>query len=106
VPYFNEPAMFISPQAIVDLPTGAHVERFFDLVMANLRSQDYAASEFSNVTERYLTQELAIVSGIGVWKTRTGQELRRFGFTYTLCRVLQSWKIVVATIHDPPTAPQ
>jgi hypothetical protein len=104
VPYFNEPAMFISPQGIVSLPTGTDVERFFDRVMADLREQQYARSTFSALTEHYLASDLAIVSGIGLWRTATGEELRRFGLTYTLCRVLQSWKIALAAVHDPSTA--
>lgn len=101
VPFYNEPAMLISPQGIVALPTGADVEKFFAGVMSNLRDQGYARSEFPRLAELLLSADLAIVTGVGVWRTKTGEELRRFGLTYTFCRAPQSWKIVVALIHDP-----
>jgi len=104
VPYFNQPAMLISPQGMVSLPTATDVEQFFGRLMTDLRAQAYAKSEFSGLTEHSLSPDLAIVSGIGIWRKTTGEELRRFGLTYTLCRTPPSWKIVLAVIHDPETA--
>ena len=102
--YYNEPALLISPQGIASLPTSAYVEQFFDSVMADLKAQGYARSEFPRLAEHYLSNELALVSGVGVWKKASGEQLRRFGLTYTLRRTLQSWRIVVATIHDENSA--
>ena len=101
VPFYNEPALLVSPQGIVALPTSADVEKLFDGLMSDLRGQDYAKSEFPRLAELPLNDDLAIVTGVGVWRKKTGEELRRFGATYTFCRTPQSWKIVVAVIHDP-----
>jgi len=103
VPYFHQPAMLISPQGKVSLPTATDVEQFLGRVMADLRAQAYAKSEFSGLTEHRLSPDLAIVSGVGIWRKATGEELRRFGLTYTLCRTPPSWQIVLAVIHDPET---
>lgn len=100
VSFYNEPALLISPQGVVSLPTRAHVEQFFGPLMVDLRSKGYSRSEFLRLAEHYLSDKLAIVSGIGIWKNTTGEQLRRFGLTYTLCRTPQSWRIVVAVIHD------
>jgi ketosteroid isomerase-like protein len=100
VPFYNEPAMLISQQGVVSLPTGSHVEQFFAPLMAGLRSQGYAGSEFPRLAEHSLSDKLAIVSGVGIWRSATGEQLRRFGLTYTLCRTSNSWRIVVAVIHD------
>lgn len=105
VPFYNEPAMLISPQGIVALPTGADVEKLFAGVMSSLREQGYARSEFPRLAGLPLSEDLAIVTGVGVWRKKTGEELRRFGLTYTLCRAPESWKIVVALIHDPDVSP-
>ena len=105
VSFYHEPALLISPQGIVSLPTGKHVEEFFGSLMANLKAQGYARSEFPRLTEHHLSKDLALVSGIGVWKKATGEQLRRFGLTYTLRRSPQSWQIVVATIHDEDSTP-
>jgi ketosteroid isomerase-like protein len=104
VSFYNEPALLISPQGIVALSTGADVERFFGRLMADLRADGYAKSEFPLLAEHYLSSDLAVVSGVGVWRKANGEELRRFGLTYTLCRALPSWKIVVAVVHDPDAA--
>jgi ketosteroid isomerase-like protein len=102
--YYNEPALLISPQGIASLPTSADVEQFFNSVMADLKAQGYARSEFPRLAEYYLSDELALVSGVGVWKKASGEQLRRFGLTYTLRRTHPSWRIVVATIHDENSA--
>src|SRR6266576_1709937 len=100
VPFYNEPSLMISPQGIVALSTGADVERFFAPVMSDLRDQGYARSEFHRLSELPLSGDLCIVTGVGVWLKKTDEEIRRFGLTYTFRRAPQSWKIVVATIHD------
>jgi hypothetical protein len=100
VPYFSEPALLISQQGIVALPTGADVERFFARLMPDLRLQGYAASEFPQLAEQRLSHDLAIVSGVCVWRKRSGEELRRFGATYILSRASGNWRIAVATFHD------
>ena len=46
VSFFNEPALLISQQGIVALSSGADVERFFGRLMADLRADGYAKSEF------------------------------------------------------------
>jgi ketosteroid isomerase-like protein len=104
VSFYHEPALLISPQGIVALPTGVDVERFFSRLTADLRAEGYAKSEFPQLSEHYLSSDLSVVSGVGVWRKANGEELRRFGLTYTLCRALPSWKIVVAAIHDPDAA--
>ena len=101
VPYFNQPAILVSPQGVVGLATAAEVEQFFRRVMGELRAQGYARSEFPALTERRLGADLAVVSGVGSWKKATGEELRRFGLTYTLCRTDKTWRIVLAAIHEP-----
>jgi len=102
--FYSEPALMISPAGIASLSTSASVEQFFDSVMADLKAQGYARSEFHRLAEHYLSNELALVSGVGVWKKASGEQLRRFGLTYTLRRTHQSWRIIVATIHDEDSA--
>jgi hypothetical protein len=46
------------------------------------------------------------VSGVGVWLKADGDELQRFGLTYTLRNTDGNWKIIVATVHDTETALQ
>ncbi len=101
VRHFDEPALLITPQGVIALPTGAAVEEAFRHVMSELPAQGYARTEFSPLVERRLGDDLAVVNGVGVWKKASGEDLRRFGMTYTLRRAADTWRIVVAAIHDP-----
>ena len=69
--------------------------------MAELPAQGYARTEFSPLVERCLGDDLAVVSGVGVWKKASGEDLLRFGMTYTLRRAADTWRIVVAA-HPRP----
>jgi hypothetical protein len=104
VPFFSQPAILISPQGMVGLATGQDVERFFAPLMLDLRGQGYAKSEFPRLTEHWLSPDVAIVSGVGVWRKATGEELRRFGLTYTFSRKPGTWQIMLAVVHAPETA--
>ena len=106
VPYYHEPCMFISPQGVVVLTSQAHVGTFFAEVMEGLSARGYARSTFLNLQGKQLSDILAVVSGVGVWLKADGDELQRFGLTYTLRNTDGNWKIIVATVHDTETALQ
>jgi ketosteroid isomerase-like protein len=99
--HFHEPAILITPEDTVALPTAAAVERTYARLMADLPARGYARTEFSALQEHRLNESLAIVSGGGVWKNGSGADLMQFGMTYTLRRTDQTWQIVVAMIHLP-----
>jgi hypothetical protein len=102
--HFHEPAFFITPSDVVALPTVTAVEQTYARVMADMPS-DYARTEFSPLTAHRLSDDLAMVSGSGVWKNAANQDLMPFGMTYTLRRSSQTWRIVVAAIHAPDGGP-
>jgi ketosteroid isomerase-like protein len=72
-PHFNQPALFISPEGIVTLPTTADVERMYRGVMAELPAQGYARTDFSQLVEHRLAPDLALVTGVGVWRTASAR---------------------------------
>jgi ketosteroid isomerase-like protein len=102
--HFNEPALFITPKEIVSMPTIETVERLYARVMADM-PPDYVRTEFSPLSEHRLSDDLAVVSGSGVWKNAANADLMPFGMTYTLRRSGQTWRIVVAAIHAPDGGP-
>lgn len=101
VPHFHEPALMINPMGVTSLPNGAAVEQLYRPLMTSLPERGYARTEFSTMVEHRLSDDLAVVSGAGVWKKASGEDLHQFGMTYTFRRVGQTWRIVVAVIHDP-----
>lgn len=62
---------------------------------------DYARTEFGPISVHRLADDLAMLSGGGVWKNAANEDLMPFGMTYTLRRTGQTWRIVVAAIHAP-----
>ena len=104
VPHFHEPALMITPQGVFSLPNGAAVEQAYVHVMADVRAQGYAKTDFPQLAAQRLGDDLVVVSGVGIWKKESGEELQRFGMTYTLRRAAGAWRIIVVTIHDPSTA--
>ena len=102
--HFHEPAFFITPGEARALPTIAAVEQEYARVMAGM-PPDYARTEFGPLTEHWLGDDLAMVSGSGSWKNRAGEDMLPFGMTYTLRRVDGAWRIVVAAIHAPDGGP-
>ena len=102
--HFHEPALFITPKDVASLPTTEAVEQTYARVMADM-PPDYVRTEFSPLTEHRLSDDLAMVSGSGVWKNAANEDLMPFGMTYTLHRCGQTWRIVVAAIHAPDGGP-
>jgi hypothetical protein len=93
-----------TPQEIVSLPTAADVEKAYKGVMADLPA-DYLRTDFSDIVEHRLGDDLAMVSGRGSWKNAADEDIMPFGMTYTLRRSGQAWCIVVAAIHAPDGGP-
>lgn len=102
--HFHEPAFFITPREVLSLPTLEAVEQTYARVMADM-PPDYARTEFSPLVEHRLSDDLVMVSGGGSWKNAANESLMPFGMTYTLRRVGQTWRIVVAMIHAPDGGP-
>jgi ketosteroid isomerase-like protein len=102
--YFHEPAFFITPKDVLALPTAEAVEQTYARVMADM-PPDYVRTEFSALSEHWLGDDLAMVSGGGAWKNAANEDLMPFGMTYTLRRSGDIWRIVVAAIHAPDGGP-
>ena len=102
--HYHEPCLVASDRGVVALPTSAEIEQFFARRMAESRAEGYASTEVVRLEGRRLGEALAIVSGVLAWKKASGEELRRFGLTYTLYRTGPAWKIAAAVIHDPEAA--
>jgi ketosteroid isomerase-like protein len=102
--HFHEPALLITPRDTVALPTVAAVEQAYARVMKDM-PHDYVRTEFSPLSAHRLSDDLALVTGSGVWKNASNQDLMPFGMTYTLRRTGQAWRIVVAAVHSPDGDP-
>lgn len=66
---------------------------------------DYVRTEFSPLSVHRSSDDLTMVNGSGAWKNAAIDDLMPFGMTYTLRRIGQTWRIVVAAIHAPDGGP-
>jgi hypothetical protein len=104
--HFHTPALLIAPHVVFSLSSTDEVEETYKRVLGDAAAKGYARTEFSPLLERHLAEDLAVISGNGAWKKASGEELQRFGISYTLRRVEGKWLIVVAAIHDPIPSPR
>ena len=102
--HFHEPMFLITPKEVVCLPTIETVEHTNARVMADM-PPDYVRTEFSPLSVHRLSDDLTMVSGSGAWKNAANDDLMPFGMTYTLRRIGQTWRIVVAAIPAPDGGP-
>jgi hypothetical protein len=103
--HFHIPALLIAPHAVFPLPDAGAVEKEYRRVLGDAAAKGYARTEFSPLLERHLAEDLAVITGNGAWHKASGEELQRFGITYTLRQLQGEWRIVVAAIHDPHPSP-
>jgi len=101
VRHVHEPALMVSPQGVKVLDSAAAVEEAYRPVMAGLQARGYARTEFSPPIERRLGEDLSILTCTGTWRSTLGQDLGRFGMTFTMRRTAGAWRIVVLAYHPP-----
>ena len=104
LPFYHVPSMFIAPQGVFAATDAGAVRALLAQFMDQLRVQAYRRTELRGLEVRGLSDGLASCAGVFVRFDASGQEIARPGFTYTMRKSGGSWKIVVATLHDPPTA--
>jgi|EndMetStandDraft_3_1072993.scaffolds.fasta_scaffold35941_1 ketosteroid isomerase-like protein len=96
--HFHEPALLVTPREVFALPNAAAVEQTYQQIMHDMPA-DYVRTDFRNLTEHRLGDDIALVSGDGSWKNAANEDIMPFGMTYTLKRSGNTWLIVSAVIH-------
>jgi hypothetical protein len=102
--HFETPALASTPRGLLALSDAAAVERTYAGVMGDAKAKAYARSEFYDLTEQRLAAELSLVTGGCVWIDKSGQVIQRFGISYVLHRSQDTWRVVVALIHEPSSS--
>src|SRR5262245_56521071 len=96
--HFHAPALLVTPKDVIALLDAAAVEQTYAGIMRELPS-DYTRTEFRNLQEHRLGDDVALVTGDGSWKNVANDDIMPFGMTYTLKRSGDTWLIVSAVIH-------
>ncbi|OZH55693.1 hypothetical protein AFK68_02950 [Hydrocoleum sp. CS-953] len=99
-PFYHYPSILITPETVVTIDNGLKLWLVFTKIVTDLKKQNYDRSETSPLNVKLLSDNLAVVSAVATRYTEDNQLLTNFGFTYTMRKVEDRWKIIVGTIHD------
>jgi ketosteroid isomerase-like protein len=101
LPYYHLPCLFLSPRGVTLVTTPTEGRALLTGMMGGLAAHGYAKSEWADLEIKPLSGDLALLSTRVRRLTARGDEMERFGATYTLRKTTDGWKIVVLAIHDP-----
>ena len=101
LPYFNEPSVFIGPSGVFPMATSAAISTVLGRAIQDLRSKDYARSEFVLEDTKALGAAVVLASGVAIRYKTSGDELERLGISYLIHNTDNRWKIAVMIIHGP-----
>lgn len=103
LPYYSVPVVFIAH--LLPIVAESHIARMLaSKLVADAKAADYRRTEILDLTTKTLTSTIAMLSGVFVRYNSSNGVIDRSGFTYTMHNDGTRWKIVVAILHDPPSA--
>ena len=99
--HYADPILLVGPRRAA-LRTRAEVEEALGRILARLKANGYARSEFgASPTVAFLNDRTALFSTVAVRLRADGSELERDGFTYLAVDGPSGWKIHAAMATDP-----
>ena len=106
VPFYHKPAILIDPSRIFSVNSEEEILKILTPLIEDLKRLDYERSETTHLGAKLLSENTALVSGIGIRIKKDETELAKFGFTYTLRKADGEWKIIAGVIHNIETVLQ
>ena len=100
LPFYSYPSMLISYDKSVVMKNRLEGWLVFTKLISDLRRQKYDRSEIRDLKVKFLSDDLAIITGAATRYRIDDRELESFDFTYTMRKVSDRWKIIVGIIHD------
>jgi len=96
LPFYHYPSMLISHDKSVVMKNWLEAWLVFTKLMADLRRQDFARSAIHDDTKvKFVSDNLALITGAATRYKTDNTELESFDFTYTMHQVGDRWKIIV-----------
>jgi 3-oxoadipate enol-lactonase len=103
-PFFHLPAMLMTSEQVVAMKSSAEVIAVFTVMMNELRAKSFKESKIiDSLQVTQLSDNQGQVVGVAKRFNKSDEEIEHFGFTYTLHKIADEWKIVVGVIHEPET---
>ncbi|WP_019501675.1 hypothetical protein [Pseudanabaena sp. PCC 6802] len=106
-PFFHLPSMLMTSSQVVVMNNSIEVLGVFTVLMDGLRSRNFAKSKIIGDLEiKQLSDNQGQVVGVAKRFDQEDKEIEHFGFTYTLRKVEDKWKIIVGVLHEPEPLPE
>ena len=104
LPYYHYPCILISQDKSVALKNQLEAWVALKKVIGDLKKENYAKSPLRDLKVKLQSNNLATITGAAKRLRKDESVILEFGFTYTLRKVSDRWKIIVGIIHDvlPP----
>jgi ketosteroid isomerase-like protein len=100
-PYFHKPAMLMTSDQYVVMADSKAVLAVFNKLMSSLKDKNFKESKVLSLEIKQLSDNQGLVVGAAKRFDKESKEIEHFGFTYTLRKTDQGWKIIVGVLHDP-----
>jgi 3-oxoadipate enol-lactonase len=101
-PFFHLPAMLMTSEQVVAMKSLEEVIAVFTVMMDELRCENFKESKIINPLQvTQLSDNQGQIVGVAKRFNKSDEEIEHFGFTYTLHKIADEWKIVVGVIHEP-----
>jgi len=98
--FYHYPSILISHDKSVVMKNG--LEAWFTLkkIMGDLKREKYHRNEMRDLKVKFLSENLATITGAATRYRKDETVLLDFGLTYTMRKVNDHWKIIIGIIHD------
>ena len=102
-PFFQLPSMMMSSDLVVVLKKSNEVIGLFTAFMDKLKKENFKESKILSLQVSQLSDNQGLVVGVAKRFNQADVEMEHFGFTYTMRKVENKWKIIAGVLHEPET---
>ena len=102
--FLHLPSMLMTSGQVVVMHKTDEVLGVFNVLMESLKLKNFAESKLiGSLQVTQLSDNQGLVIGAAKRFDKKDQEIEHFGFTYTMRKVEDKWKIIAGVLHDPET---
>jgi 3-oxoadipate enol-lactonase len=102
-PFFKTPSIMMNSELVVVLKESKEVIGLFTVFMDKLRKEKFKESKILSLQVSQLSDNQGLVVGVAKRFNQADMEMEHFGFTYTMRKVEDKWKIIAGVLHEPKT---
>jgi hypothetical protein len=104
LPFFYLPSMLITSKEVAVMEKPIEVLGVFAILMDDLKHKNFKESQIVGSLEvKQLSDNQGQVVGVAKRFDRADAEIEHFGFTYSLRKVEDKWKIITGVLYEPET---